>query len=401
MKYVIVLLFTILLSTCAIKEVIDLSTKSGSPKPPRWDMKFDVPLIEKIENLSEYFAVPNIITTTIDVPPFQMFFHMSKETALNNLPVIPGLIGEEQDVQPTVLSQPISIDLNGNGENDVSLTAIRSSTGYMEIIIDLTRDGVPTPLNPGDIAITSIEIEGVTYDFVEPRAATKEGKLVFRTRNFLSDLNHPIRPDAYGEADKIDLEIRADFIKFNTRGKSSPLDGKDLTNPMEVIALLEEINNSGTFGDYQFTFEATFSFGTDYVIEGKVANETELFKIENQTVPLTESQNLINDFTIRLETDNKLPIGIEIKNAFFSNEDFEVKIIETFADDSTTDKIDIPIGFKTTELGTDDSIFNKGSLGLNLELVIPENADLRITDNMYIKFIMGLSGKGQIDLNFF
>ncbi|HBI38786.1 MAG: hypothetical protein A2015_11830 [Spirochaetes bacterium GWF1_31_7] len=393
-------LISVILLSCSLKEVIDLAANKDQLKPPKWDMKFDVPLIEKTENLNKYFTVPNVVGASISMPPVTMFMYLPGSTALNNLPVIPGLL-DSQDIEPTAISQPILIDLNEDGTNDVTVESLSSSTGFVSITISMTKDGVKAPMLPGDISLTSIEIEAVNYVFAQPEKATADGKLVFKTKNFLSDSLTPIRPDNTGDVNQIDVSIRPDFIKFNTLNKTSLLDGKDLSNPLVLATTLLAINDSGTVGQYGFDFDVVFSFGTDFKIEGVVNEETSLFKIENQTVPLTESQNFISTFIIKLQTENRLPIEISIQNSSFSNSGFTIPIVEIFEDDTTSDIISVPLGYKSTKLTTTDSIFNKGSLGLNLDLVIPQGAQLQITDNMYIQFIMGLSAEGQIDLQYY
>ena len=393
-------LISVILLSCSLKEVIDLAANKDQLKPPKWDMKFDVPLIEKTENLNKYFTVPNVVGASISMPPVTMFMYLPGSTALNNLPVIPGLL-DSQDIEPTAISQPILIDLNEDGTNDVTVESLSSSTGFVSITISMTKDGVKAPMLPGDISLTSIEIEAVNYVFAQPEKATADGKLVFKTKNFLSDSLTPIRPDNTGDVNQIDVSIRPDFIKFNTLNKTSLLDGKDLSNPLVLATTLLAINDSGTVGQYGFDFDVVFSVGTDFKIEGVVNEETSLFKIENQTVPLTESQNFISTFIIKLQTENRLPIEISIQNSSFSNSGFTIPIVEIFEDDTTSDIISVPLGYKSTKLTTTDSIFNKGSLGLNLDLVIPQGAQLQITDNMYIQFIMGLSAEGQIDLQYY
>ncbi len=398
--FISISLIAVIILSCSLKEVIDLATNKDELKPPKWDMKFDVPLIEKTENLNKYFTVPNVVGASISMPPVTMFMYLPGSTALNNLPVIPGLL-DSQDIQPTAISQPISIDLNEDGSNDVTVESLSSSTGFVSITISMTKDGVKTPMLPGDISLTAIEIEAVNYVFAQPEKATSDGKLVFKTKTFLSDNASPIRPDNTGDPNQIDVSIKPDVIKFNTLNKTSLLDGKDLSNPFVLATTLLAINDSGTVGQYGFDFDVIFSFGTDFKIKGVVNQETSLFKIENQTVPLTESQNFISTFIIKLQTENHLPIEISIQNSSFSNSGFTIPIVEIFEDDTTTDIISVPLGYKSTKLTTTDSIFNKGSLGLNLDLVIPKGAQLQITDNMYIQFIMGLSAEGQIDLQYY
>ena len=53
-------LISVILLSCSLKEVIDLAANKDQLKPPKWDMKFDVPLIEKTENLNKYFKVIEI-----------------------------------------------------------------------------------------------------------------------------------------------------------------------------------------------------------------------------------------------------------------------------------------------------------------------------------------------------
>ena len=101
-----------------------------------------------------------------------------------------------------------------------------------------------------------------------------------------------------------------------------------------------------------------------------------------------------------METDNHLPIVLQIKNGRFHNSN-DIPLIQTLSDDTTTDEILIPSGMQFATLETASSIFNKGKLKMDLDLVIPANANIIVSNNSYITFGIGISGEAKVDLDIF
>lgn len=399
--FIFVMTLFLILSGCAIKEVIDLSKDSKDIKQPTWDMKFEVPIIEMTKSMNDYFTVPSIIEASIDMPEFQSIWPLPANTSANNLPSIPPVI-ESQTVEPQVVSTPVCVDIDGDGSSDFTMTELVSENGYMQIIISMEKDGVSVPMVPGDISLTGIEIEGKLFSFSEPESAESDGSLKFITKDFLAGSNPSIRPDTTGDADKIDMRLDPDCVLFNTHSNTSPLDGIDFGDPVQLAAF---IANPPEVNGYKFNFSVSFSFGTGFSIIGKINEERSLYSLKGQEIPLTESQSIIQSFTLKMETANHLPVGIQLKNGlFYNSQDLTVDLIDNMGtdatDDDTTD-INISLGDKTTYLTTSSSIFDKGAMSMNMDVVIPANSDIVISGDMYITFKLSISGSGKIDLQYF
>ena len=272
-------LFLGLLILMTVSCVVDrlnnvLSNGVDNMATPSWDVKFDVPIGEVKAQLSKIGEVKSMLEglkftddekvdggedalihvkineMTLDSSLFTVDENVSEALGSNSVLTWPLPIGHVDTPEIDDASFPvIKLDLDGDTAQDMMLTALKSTDGFLKIKMAMQikdvgsndfrpaieeeyfdEDGVPY------IAIEDVEVEGEngkekyaikvgSGKFSFQKGAYEGGKLVFETSNFLTSYDEPIKPERIKDSegkDTADFEYRISIPPkaLQIRGKS-------------------------------------------------------------------------------------------------------------------------------------------------------------------------------------
>ncbi|MBQ2125405.1 MAG: hypothetical protein II196_06400, partial [Spirochaetales bacterium] len=268
-------LFLGLLMLLTVSCVVDrlnnvLSNGVDNMATPSWDVKFDVPIGEVKAQLSKIGEVKSMLEglkftddekvdggedalihvkineMTLDSSLFTVDENVSEALGSNSVLTWPLPIGHVDTPEIDDASFPvIKLDLDGDTAQDMRLTALKSTDGFLKIKMAMQikdvgsndfrpaieeeyfdEDGVPY------IAIEDVEVDGEKYaikvgsgKFSFKKGVYEGGKLVFETSNFLTSYDEPIKPERIKDSegkDTADFEYRISIPPkaLQIRGKS-------------------------------------------------------------------------------------------------------------------------------------------------------------------------------------
>lgn len=340
-----ILFFVLILNGCALKDMMNIYDNQDELRAPVWDLEFSADILERGENMGDYFEVPDI--APISITPF---------------PWPPALTYDLiTDLGANLTTDPVSIDFDGEPpENDFSLTKIRSNEGKGFIQVSISSSG--STIENGDFEVNTIEIDGITYNFGSP--VIIDGKFIATTTDFLA---------AAGAEHDLGGDGKVDFDSF----------------PFIV-------NQGPPAKSGNITISLTMSFGDVFTLIGDVPLDIKLYSVADQDVPITNSQMTIDEFSIDMDINNNMPFAL-LMNSFFSDGNVNYPLIDKIGN---TSDITVSLGEKKIALTTEENIFQKGELTMSVDLYIPAGS-VELRNDMSIWFKLGVSGKGQVSLDIF
>lgn len=271
------------LAGCGVERLNNAISKGfDDMKSPSWDLDFDVPVgkvkaqlskIQEVNDMLEELKFTDnadldngesalihvkIDDMTIDGSTFDVDPSVNKALGLeveDNVLTWPLPIGRPESPKIDDASFPvIKLDLDGDAAQDMMLTALKSTDGFLKIKMAMQiKDSADTPWRPATkeeyfneagepyIAIEDVEVDGEngkekyaikvgSGKFSFKTGVYEGGKLVFETRNFLTSYKEAITPEPMQIKDsegnvtesETDFEYRISIPEnaFKIRGRS-------------------------------------------------------------------------------------------------------------------------------------------------------------------------------------
>lgn len=271
------------LAGCGVERLNNAISKGfDDMKSPSWDLDFDVPVgkvkaqlskIQEVNDMLEELKFTDnadldngesalihvkIDDMTIDGSTFDVDPSVNKALGLeveDNVLTWPLPIGRPESPKIDDASFPvIKLDLDGDAAQDMMLTALKSTDGFLKIKMAMQiKDSADTPWRPATkeeyfneagepyIAIEDVEVDGEngkekyaikvgSGKFSFKPGVYEGGKLVFETRNFLTSYKEAITPEPMQIKDsegnvtesETDFEYRISIPEnaFKIRGRS-------------------------------------------------------------------------------------------------------------------------------------------------------------------------------------
>ena len=344
--YIMISFIIVIFTSCAISDIQTIAANSSSLSTPKWDLDFEILLINQTQDLSDYFSAQDIAAITTDPA---------------SRAVMEGLV-QPVDITTTgdLSSASMAIDFDSDGDNDFEITSIDSNDGAGGITFTVKSD--TNVIAVGEIAIGTVTLDGTNYNF---NAGTGWGTdtVVFTSTDFLTTAS-PSHDFTGTNADQFDID--AFQLTFAASGKGDNL---------------------------SYTFD--IDFGNDYDIVGNLTENVSLYSISNQSTPLGGGTVGIDKFAIKMDTTSTMGF-VPTVNANFTSGATNYDITSG----GNTD-ISIPIGTRSQELTASTDIFSASDLTLSFDLILKTAANpVTITNNMKITLDLGISGEGEINLNF-
>lgn len=232
------------LAGCGVERLNNAISKGfDDMKSPSWDLDFDVPVgkvkaqlskIQEVNDMLEELKFTDnadldngesalihvkINDMTIDGSTFDVDPSVNKALGLNetdNVLTWPLPIGSVESPEIDDASFPvIKLDLDGDAVQDMMLTALKSTDGFLKIKMEMQiKDSADSDWRPAKeeeyfneagepyIAIEDVEVDGEKYaikvgsgKFSFNPGVYEGGKLVFETSNFLTSYKEAITPE--------------------------------------------------------------------------------------------------------------------------------------------------------------------------------------------------------------
>ena len=278
-KWLFLIIAVFVLSGCVVERLNNAISKGIDDVPDlSWDLDFEVPIgkvkaqlskIEEVNNMLESLkftdnaSVENgesalihvtIDDMTIDGSTFNVDPSVNKALGLeedDNVLTWPLPVGRLESPEIDDASFPvIKLDLDGDAAQDMMLTALKSTDGFLKIKMEMQiKDVGSNDFRPAKkeeyfneagepyIAIEDVEVDGEKYaikvgsgKFSFKPGVYEGGKLVFETSNFLTSYKEAITPEPMQIKDsegnvtesETDFEYRISIPEnaFKIRGRS-------------------------------------------------------------------------------------------------------------------------------------------------------------------------------------
>jgi hypothetical protein len=278
-KWLFLIMAVFVLSGCVVERLNNVISNGGGGVPDlSWDLDFEVPIgkvkaqLSKIEEVNKMLeslkftdnaSVENgesalihvtIDDMTIDGSTFTVDPSVNKALGLNetdNVLTWPLPIRSVESPEIDDASFPvIKLDLDGDAAQDMMLTALKSTDGFLKIKMEMQiKDVGSNDFRPAKkdeyfneagepyIAIEDVEVDGEKYaikvgsgKFSFKPGVYEGGKLVFETSNFLTSYKEAITPEPMQIKDsegnvtesETDFEYRISIPEnaFKIRGRS-------------------------------------------------------------------------------------------------------------------------------------------------------------------------------------
>lgn len=367
---IIFIIFSLIIASgCAIQTLLNITKNPGSINFPKWDLKFDIPILEKTVNLGELldpeselgkellrmedasfdrvdieeispggkYYYPNynnfglkegdyIVNFELNFPgtdellsqggldaSIDSFFNNNLIYTIDS-PVWPFPVDQNLTLNPGDLAyfdlSSVLMDINGDGSSDVDIKGISSEDASLTLRVWVEKDGAPIVPSPDNVSITNIEFEGVEYVF-DPPAVESDG-LLFTSSNFLrSDSIPPYFVDFAGDASH-------DKTKINFEGLSLSLKSGGIPE----------------FGNFKLKIEAIINYGAKYKIVGSIypmnfelgVHPVDISMLDTKVDPSSDGMEiLLSHFISSLSLENAaiyltatstLPLSIDITSMF-------------------------------------------------------------------------------------
>ena len=273
-KWLFLIMAVFVLSGCVVERLNNAISNGGGGVPDfSWDLDFEVPIgkvkaqlskIEEVNKMLESLKFTDnssvdggesalihvkIDDMTIDGSTFEVDPSVNKALGLeedDNVLTWPLPIEKLESPEIDDASFPvIKLDLDGDAAQDMMLTALKSTDGFLKIKMAMQiKDSIKDAWRPAKkeeyfneagepyIAIEDVEVDGEKYaikvgsgKFSFKPGAYEGGKLVFETSNFLTSYDEPIKPEPIKDSegkDTADFEYRISIPEnaFKIRGRS-------------------------------------------------------------------------------------------------------------------------------------------------------------------------------------
>lgn len=273
-KWLFLIMAVFVLSGCVVERLNNVISNGGGGVPDlSWDLDFEVPIgtvkaqLSKIEEVNKMleslkFTDNNSVKDgesalihvkiddmTIDGSTFNVDPSVNKALGIgvnDNVLTWPLPIGRLESPKIDDASFPvIKLDLDGDAAQDMMLTALKSTDGFLKIKMEMQiKDVGSNDFRPAEkeeyfneagepyIAIEDVEVDGEKYaikvgsgKFSFKKGVYEGGKLVFETSNFLTSYDEPIKPERIKDSegkDTADFEYRISIPEnaFKIRGRS-------------------------------------------------------------------------------------------------------------------------------------------------------------------------------------
>lgn len=278
-KWLFLIMAVFVLSGCVVERLNNVISNGGGGVPDlSWDLDFEVPIgkvkaqlskIEEVNKMLESLKFTDnssvddgesalihvkIDDMTIDGSTFDVDPSVNKALGIgedDNVLTWPLPIESPESPEIDDASFPvIKLDLDGDTAQDMMLTALKSTDGFLKIKMAMQiKDSADTPWRPATkeeyfneagepyIAIEDVEVDGEKYaikvgsgKFSFKPGVYEGGKLVFETSNFLTSYKEAITPEPMQIKDsegnvtesETDFEYRISIPEnaFKIRGRS-------------------------------------------------------------------------------------------------------------------------------------------------------------------------------------
>lgn len=355
--------------SCSIETLLNITKNPGSINFPKWDLKFDIPVLEKSVNLGElldpeselgkellrmedasfdrvdieeispggkyYYPDYNnfglkegdyIVNFELNFPGTdELLSQGGLDTSLdsffnNNLiftfnsPVWPLPVDQDLTLNPGDLAyfdlSSVLMDINGDGSSDVDILGVSSEDASLTLKVWVEKDGAPIVPSADNVSITNIKFEGTEYVF-DPPVVESDG-LLFTSSNFLrSDTTPPYYVDFAGDASH-------DKTKINFEGLSLSLKSGGLPE----------------FGNFKLKIEAIINYGANYKVVGNLypmnfelgVHPVDISMLDTKVDPSSDGMEILlshfisslslENAAIYLTATNTLPLSIDITSMF-------------------------------------------------------------------------------------
>jgi len=355
--------------SCSIETLLNITKNPGSINFPKWDLKFDIPVLEKSVNLGElldpeselgkellrmedasfdrvdieeispggkyYYPDYNnfglkegdyIVNFELNFPGTdELLSQGGLDTSLdsffnNNLiftfnsPFWPLPVDQDLTLNPGDLAyfdlSSVLMDINGDGSSDVDILGVSSEDASLTLKVWVEKDGAPIVPSADNVSITNIKFEGTEYVF-DPPVVESDG-LLFTSSNFLrSDTTPPYYVDFAGDASH-------DKTKINFEGLSLSLKSGGLPE----------------FGNFKLKIEAIINYGANYKVVGNLypmnfelgVHPVDISMLDTKVDPSSDGMEILlshfisslslENAAIYLTATNTLPLSIDITSMF-------------------------------------------------------------------------------------
>ncbi|HRU44047.1 MAG TPA: hypothetical protein P5322_05930 [Spirochaetota bacterium] len=355
--------------SCSIETLLNITKNPDSINFPKWDLKFDIPILEKTVNLGELLDPESEIGKEMlrmkdasfdrvdieEISPGGKYYYpdynnfglkegdyiinfelnfpgtdelLSKgglDTSLDSffnknliftfdspfwpLPVDKDLILDPGDLANFDLSS-VLMDINGDGSSDVDICGIISEDASLTLRVWVEKDGATIVPSTSEVSINNIKFEGMEYVF-DPPVVGADG-LLFSSSNFLSpDTTPPYYVDFAGDASH-------DKTKINFEGLSLSLKSGGIPKS----------------GNFKLKIEAIINYGAKYKIVGNIypmnfelgVHPVDISKLDTKVDPSSDGVEILlshfisslslDNAAIYLKAINTLPLSIDITSMF-------------------------------------------------------------------------------------
>ncbi len=299
---IIVVLISIILSLCTSCSVITLvNTINAGVKPPIWSNTVTIPVFTQSQNLEDVIVPSNLplISTVVDpAAPFTKW-------------PVPDVTMDVAALFTPVVISGFPLDLNDDGTDDLQLKGFRSldTRIYIRLSLeDVDDPGVLLKMDPSQVDITSVVIEGMPVNFTGPIWDPYNKELIFVSTDF------PLASNDY-------------FFDF---GGDSGADYTTIAIDSFTLSFFENTDDATTCfpaiifpGGYLLNIDAEFSVGSSFEIAGVIDNTVDVFTVEDQSLPMDLISGFITKlkpFGVYFDVESRLPLNMRIEPSFAASD---------------------------------------------------------------------------------
>lgn len=419
------------MTNCAVDELVNLLSDPHQIESPNWEIKYDIPLIEKKMSLSDYvnldeylekLSITNdsIVGNTgsgimyaqlnpIEVNSSNLGIPIPPEfdsVGVNDILTWPLPIDTYHSPEVVESSFPvISIDLNEDGTSDFELSELKSQDGYFKIFVTLQINNAnadrekyfdPDTGTPY-LSLKEISIQGTSYPFEEGSYDEASNRFVIPVKGFLMGENQTIRPEStHAGEKKIAISMPANSLEI--RGK-----GFNFTNPTpKEIAEFEEFYDQNQVNSLRFYFEIEISLGDSLQLVGEFLQDFTAYSLAKDPInlPFSKINQIIEEIGIQCNMDNNFPFSVQMQNGGIQSSDTG-EILDFLYNGQTDNNFVLKPGKSTSSITLSQPLSTINNGNLILDIVIPrgEKCILRKKEEFYASIEMKVFGKAKIDIN--
>jgi hypothetical protein len=329
-----IILIFVLLSSCSIKDIIEIANDPSPVKVQPWEYDVNVPVFNKTYYMTSFYS---------NLPAFSGNY--SQETAA--IPAWPSNTSVNIAGTSTISTGSITIDFNNDSVADATVKIFRSTDASITLKFTLYNNAktIQHPIDITNIANPDLTVDNVKYDFTEPQSSGNS--VIFRSGFLTSSTDWCIDPGSF-TAGPISFDIKSQPASFQA-------------NDILVI-------------------DATFNFGNTAEVIVDIPSKIQLI---STAMPINNIP-FIDNFKLDIQFDNSLANEFEI--------DVDSNVFPVSAGN-----IGYSLGgshyYALTQTVTDEIInLKKNGTDPVIKLIIDKSKDFLVKGNSYVR----LSRNGKI-----